>query len=160
MIGEKTIQLIDEALIEDLKTELRQQGHYLTGELENSIVQKKVKSGDGIAEEIYAEDYIDPLSEGIPASQYVADIPGLTRYAELRFGAVGQRATAIAYAIAAKHKREGMPTHNSYQFSKNGRRTESIEEVFDRNPDLDPAVEEGLDKEITELFNFPDLTIF
>lgn len=156
MIGDQTIHLIDEALIEDLKAELRNQGHYLTGDLEASINAKKITDG----EEIYAEDYIDPLNEGIAPQNYRADIPGLTRYAELRFGVSGSEAVRIAHAIAKKHQIEGMPTAASYSFSNNGRRTKAITETFENNPDIDPAVEEGLSKEIDDLFNYPDLTVF
>lgn len=156
MLGESTIHQIDQALIEDLKTELREQGHYLTGDLEASINAKKINDG----EEIYAEDYIDPLNEGIAPQNYRGDIAGLTRYAELRFGATGKEAVRIANAIAKKHAIEGMPTAASYAFSANGRRTKAITETFENNPDIDPAVEEGLSKEIDDLFAYPDLTVF
>ena len=59
-------------------------------------------------------------------SKYIA---ALTRYAKLRMGASSQKeATSIAFAIARKQKKEGMPTGASKRFSQTGLRTDFIDQ--------------------------------
>ena len=64
---------------------------------------------------------------GAATSQY---IEGLKTYAKLRFRASDEDALGIAFAIAKKHKKEGMPTSGSYDFSTTGKRTRYIEETI------------------------------
>ena len=42
---------------------------------------------------------------------------------------------AAAFATAAKHKKEGMPTRNSFKFSRTGKRTEFINEMLKKHED-------------------------
>jgi hypothetical protein len=44
-----------------------------------------------------------------------------------------KEAKSIAFAIASKHKKEGMPTKTSARFSKTGKRTGFIEQALDKN---------------------------
>lgn len=163
MIGKKTIDKETLRLQDELKEELRAQGHYLTGALERSIDSKFVDQGDTIAREIVANDYAETLNTGIPSSKININdagyIAGLTRYAEQRFGYFGEQAKTVAFQIAAKHKKEGMPTKNSYQYSENNRRTHAIDVSVENNLETDRLMESGLSQEIDEVFNFPDLTI-
>ena len=55
------------------------------------------------------------------------------RYAKLRFGASDKESKSIAFAIASKHKKEGMPTIKSQKHSKTGKRTGFIETALDAN---------------------------
>lgn len=153
MLGEKTLSQADALFMEQLKQELRDQGHFLTGELEDSIAAAISISGSGLSADVSALDYINPLDTGVPASKIDLNnggyIAGLIRYAELRFGASGPEAERIAYAIAAKHKLEGMPTKASYQYSDNGRRTQAIEQADDQSAkSIDQEIENGISSEL------------
>ena len=60
-------------------------------------------------------------------------IDGLIEYAKKRMGASDKEAKSIAFAIASKHKKEGMPTRASARFSSTGRRTGFIEIALEKN---------------------------
>lgn len=169
MLGLKTIQQVDKKLKADLKTELSAQGHHLTGALEESIASNINESTD-VTLEVKAKSYIDPLNSGVPAANIPYDplistgaktskyIQGLKQFAKLRFGLDDKEALNTAFAIANKHKQEGMPTKGSYAFSNTGKRTEVIEETYHRQ-DYDNIIEVGLSDEIDDKLGFSDLTI-
>jgi hypothetical protein len=46
-----------------------------------------------------------------------------------------KKSLGIAFAIAATHKKEGMPSKGSYAFSSTGKRLAWIEEAFKNNED-------------------------
>lgn len=165
MIGTKTIQTLDKNLERDLKQELRDQGHYLTGFLERSMKPKFQETNSGIVLDVEAEDYINDLETGVPASKINVSagyIQELAKYAQLRFGVSGNLATKIGYAIAKKHKREGNPTAASYQFSSTGERKHAIEISYNSHEQLyDRQIEAGLSQEIDGLIDKTfDTTIF
>jgi len=122
------------------KSELKAQGHRLTGNLERSLQYEVEKKLNTITGKIYIAEYgviLDkgvkpsriPYSKGSGAktSEYIA---GLTRFFELR-GLDFKEAKGAAFATAYKQKiaREGMPTRNSYTFSSNGRRLDWSRQV-------------------------------
>lgn len=165
MIGNKTIQTLDKNLERDLQKELRDQGHYLTGRLERSMKPVIAEKGDSVMLEVEAEDYIDDLEEGVPASHITADaqyIAAMAEYAKLRFGASGKQAIKIGVAIAKKHEREGNPTAASYEFSSTGERKHAIEISYGDHEDLyDRQIEAGLSQEIDSFIDKTfDTTIF
>lgn len=163
MIGKQTISKVSKTLEEGLAKELRDQGHYLTGELERSITSRENSTANGEDLEISALDYIDDLDQGKrPEHIDESDIAGLTRYAQLRFGYSGDQAVKAAVAIARKHRREGMPTKNSYVYSSTGERKFVIEETYDRNIGLfDQQIEDGLSNELDSFIDKTlDQTIF
>lgn len=144
MLGSTTIRKIEQQLRADLIDELSQQGHYLTGALEASI-QSIIEEGKTIALEMSASRYIDPLNTGVPPENIPYDssrksgaktskyIQALKNYSMLRFGVDEKEALTIAFKIAKKHEKEGMPTQGSYAFSKNSRRTTAIESTYNEN---------------------------
>lgn len=150
MIGKQTISKVATTLEQGLAKELRDQGHYLTGALENSITSRNTTTGDAEVLETSALDYIDDLDQGKrPEHIDESDIAGLTRYAELRFGYSGNKAIKTAIAIARKHRKEGMPTKNSYQYSITGERKFVIEETYEHNESiLNQQIDDGLSKEL------------
>lgn len=166
-IGDKTIQVVEDKLKDAYADELRQQGHYLTGALEQSIGAEKEETGDGIAIEITANDYADPVNDGVPAHKIPYDssqttgakhskyIEGLKNYAKLRFGLNNEEdALSAAFAIAKKHEKEGMPTQGSYAYSTNGKRTEAIERAYNTNEKhIDRAIDDGIDAELDDLLD-------
>lgn len=152
MIGDTTIKRIDIELQNDLKKELRAQGHYLTGALERSIVSTQTSSGDKSVIEMDALDYADDLFEGVPPEHIdQSDITGLTKYAEKRFGLSGKAAIKAAIAIARKHAKEGMPTKNSYRYSSTGERLFANVEAYNKHEsEFDQLLETGVSQELDQ----------
>jgi hypothetical protein len=156
MIGDTTIKRIDISLQDDLKKELRDQGHYLTGALERSIRSRQTSSGGKVVSEIEALDYAADLFEGVPAEHIDPYDPqylkGLTEYAKKRFP--GQPAFKIAVAIALKHSKEGNPTQASYEFSKTGERLFANVEAYNKNEsEYAQFLEEGVSKELDQFID-------
>lgn len=169
MIGKQTILAIDKKIKVDLRKEIVDQGHHLTGALEDSI-KSNVNLSNDITLDVQANDYIDPLNTGVPASRIPYNstqsrggtskyIQGLIRYAQLRMGKEGKEAVSIAFAIAKTQEKTGMPTPGSYAYSNTGKRKSVLPETFEKN-DYDKQIENGLSEEIDSAFNFPDLTVF
>lgn len=131
-------------LQEDLRKELKAQGHYLTGKLNDSI-EYNIEVLPGIVRaEMEIEDYGIAMEFGVPASRipYTPGgggtskyIQGLIRFWNLR-GVTGKEGIRAAFATARKHKREGMPTRSSYAFSTTGARTGFASTVIERDLDL------------------------
>lgn len=153
MIGNKTITLIGQEYQKDLKVELREQGHYLTGQLERSMRQKQTTSGSSEVLEVEALDYIEDLVEGVPANHIDVNdqgyINGLAGYVTKRMGYVGKKALQVAYAIAKKHAREGMPTRSSFQYSSTGQRTFADSEAYNKHEGIySEQFEDGVSNEL------------
>lgn len=130
----------------DLRKELKAQGHYLTGRLHDSIEYEISAEGDVVRAVMECEDYGLAMEFGVPkeripytpgsgsggTSQY---IQGLIRFWNLR-GVTGREGVRAAFATAAKHKREGMPTRSSFAFSTTGERTGFASTVLERDLEL------------------------
>ena len=135
----EVLKELGEKIIEVLIKEFEQQGHSLNGALEESLEAKPYDRGVEIWGNHYGK-YVDegvtadriPYSRGSGAgkSKY---IKGLTDYVLSRMGIGGAEGLAIAFAIANKHKQEGMPTTDSYKYSKTGRRTGFIDDALMKN---------------------------
>jgi hypothetical protein len=144
----------NKSIIEDIRTELRLQGHFLTGALEASIHDQEIHENGGVTLTASALGYLEDLETGIAASQIELSssrLAEMTKYVELRMGYHGKKAASVAYAIIKKQQKEGMPTHGSYAFSKTGFRTEVMEQTFDKNQPkyidkIDTAAFGSLDK--------------
>lgn len=81
-----------------------------------------------------------------------AYIQGLIKYVLNRMGIGGAQGVSIAFAIANKHKKEGMPTDNSKKYSKTGKRTEFIEEAFKKGEkEIDEIVEGELSNYVVSI---------
>lgn len=148
-IAQEIIQLIGDEWIK--------QGHDLTGafvqglsyEIVDNIIYIYDTTNSGYGKILNAGVSADriPFSPGSGAktSKY---IQGLVRYAKLRMGANDKDALSIAFAIAHKHKKEGMPTEDSARFSKTGKRTQFVE---DATTEVDKIVEKYMDQFVNEL---------
>ncbi len=136
--------------------EFKAQGHTLTGAFEQQVEFKvvdtisatfnadnSVTTKRGLRIDFLMPYYGRFVDTGVPASRIPFTdrksgqgkggtskyIEALIRYAKLRMGASSQKeATQIAFAIARKHKKEGMPTKASSRFSQTGLRTDFIDE--------------------------------
>jgi hypothetical protein len=137
LLGKQIGDIVKEAV----KIEFVRQGHKLTGGLINSIDYRVNAMTTGANIEFLLYDYgmiqnFGVKAERIPfnpgsgakSSKY---IDGLKLYARLRFGVDEKQAQSIAFAIAYKHKKEGMPTKASARFSSTGKRTGAIEAALD-----------------------------
>ena len=155
---EDTLDKIFEVVKVQWAKEIRIQGHSLTGSLERSLEAKYIKVLKGFIIDFLANDYgniLDagtkpnriPFNEGSGAtkSKY---IDGLTDFAKKRFGLNDKEAQSAAFAIAKTQKKEGMPTKNSFRFSKNGKRTGLIDDTLEN---ATPAIEKIIEDSI---FNF------
>lgn len=130
------------------RDELKQQGHYNTGKLSDSIEYQIELVATSIIATMFIEDYGFPIDTGVGAANIPYQrgsgaksskyIDGLVSYFKSKgLGEIeGKRA---AFATANKHKKEGMPTRSSFAYSNNGRRTgfnqatiaEHSETIFD-----------------------------
>ena len=126
------------------KEQNRVQGHRMTGKLEKSTEGKVVAIPDGLVLDIVREKYGEIIDRGVnrrripfspgsgaKTSKY---IEGLIRFVRLRGlrPKPGQTQKDIAFAIAHKHKKVGLPTPGSRRFSQTGRRTGALNEVYDK----------------------------
>lgn len=127
-------------IAEDIKSELRLQGHVNTGELIKSVQSGVINKTDGADLEIEMNDYHVFVEHGVKAGRIPfggrskAGRGGVSKYIQglinyfISKGKSKEEAKRAAFATAHKHKDEGMPTKNSYKYSKNGRRLEFINE--------------------------------
>lgn len=128
----KVVAEILQDLIAEFQDELRQQGHVLTGKLVNSMSFRVDEFSSQIIGVIEFEDYGRFVDTGVSASRIpfsgrtgrggTSDyIQGLIKFFQLK-GLSDREAKGAAFATAAVHKREGMPTNASRRFSTNGDR--------------------------------------
>jgi hypothetical protein len=145
----------------ELRSSWEAQGHNMTGAIIDKLEWVAKEQADNLRIELYARKYGAIIDRGTPASRIPYSgkgipgraktslyIEGLRRYAEKRMGATGKEALGIAFAIANVQKKEGMPTRNSYGFSKTGERLNWATNVID---DSDIIVTE-LNRIFTKIF--------
>jgi len=123
--------------------EWRLQGHELTGSAVKQMETMVRMEINTLIIEGFVPNYMAINNQGVtaaripytpnsgrPPSKYIS---GLIDYVKRRMGKSDKEAKGIAFAIASKHKREGMPTKTSARFSKTGKRTGFIEQALDKN---------------------------
>jgi hypothetical protein len=129
--------------IEVIAMEWRAQGHELSG---SAVKQMETVIREEIATiviEGYVPDYMAINNSGVtaaripytpnsgrPPSKYIS---GLIDYVKRRMGKSDKEAKSIAFAIASKHKKEGMPTKASSRYSSTGKRTGFIEQALEKS---------------------------
>lgn len=126
---------ISKQIIKEIAEEWNAQGHDLNGKFRKGMRHRITQDGDITKIEIIDttdSSYGKILDDGVAASQIKfpfapARIKGLTLYAKLRMGASDKDAVSIAYAIATKHAKEGMPLPGTRIYSKTGERTKFVE---------------------------------
>lgn len=149
----------NQAIIDDIKKELRLQGHYLTGALEASLNAREIAEDGSVILTASALRYLEDLEEGIPASEIGMDtksINEMTKYVNLRMGYTGKYAIKVALAILRKQQKEGNPTQASYEYSKTGERTDAVKETFRQNQPryvdlIDKPAIGGLDNDFNKI---------
>ena len=153
----KPLILQSETTVQD---EFVKQGHNNTGRAVNSIQGNPTPNGFNIE----GNDYINILNEGVSAgnipysgnggggtSKY---IQGLIEYVLQRGIATGRaEATRVAFAIANKQRKEGMPTNASRRFSQTGKRTGFLDVAADKiSNDVEEYLQDEAEKEINRFW--------
>lgn len=151
------MSVFDDIATESLKLiadEWTAQGHDLSGKFRSALTYTIRQESDATYIDLIdgTSGYGAILNKGVTADRIPFSpgsgrktskyIQGLTRYAMARMGASEKDAVSIAFAIAYKHKEEGMPTNASKRFSKTGERTRFVE-----------AVEKKINEVVTERIN-------
>lgn len=115
---------------EILRKESFEQGHYLTGALEDSFKTEVSKKSNEDVMEGFAVYYTQFVNDGVPASSVSwKQLPFLINYFRQR-GLGEKEAKSAAAATIKVWMKEGMPTQASKRFSKTGSRTAMIESAF------------------------------
>jgi hypothetical protein len=133
---------IAQMAIDAVANEWKAQGHNLTGSAIKNMETVIKMETDKIIIEGLVPDYMAINNKGVLAtkipyypgsgnktSKYIS---GLIEYVKKRMGKSDKEAKGIAFAIASKHKKEGMPTIGSKRFSQTGKRTGFIEHALDK----------------------------
>ena len=140
------------------------QGHKLTGGLINSIEYQVRAQVTAASIDFYMYDYGVILDKGVSAANIPYQrgsgagsskyIDGLKQYARLRMGAATEKeAERIAFAIANKHKQQGMPTKASFVYSSTGKRTGAIDAALeDATPEVTRLINMAMEEYINTFF--------
>jgi len=148
-VQQQAIKEVFEVLIrlkEDIRQELTEQGHVLTGSLINNIELKVKTISDGILGEIYMLDYWEDLETGVKPE----DLPSNHQDRLLDyFTARGVDDPDMAALNTLRvHFKTGIPTAGSYEYTNNGRRTGFLSHVVEERRE-----------DITELLSQSDLIV-
>jgi hypothetical protein len=149
-LGEDIGRVVSEAV----KKAFIMQGRRLTGALVNSIDYNVKATVNSSYIEFTLLDYGMILNYGVPANRIPFSpgsgaksskyIDGLKAYAKLRFSVNDKEAERIAFAIAYKHKKRGMPLDG-----KTGAVEEGIKESSD---EVQALISDALENLISLLF--------
>lgn len=142
---------------EIIRKESTDQGHYLTGAMEDSFDSTQTTKGKAAVMEGFAVYYTKFVNEGLPPeSASFKQFPFLVEYFKKR-GLGGQDdrdAKAAAAATIKKWMKEGMPTQSSKRFSKTGSRTNMIENAIIGNENkIDDYMTDSFDFLVDELYS-------
>lgn len=152
------VQQIANLALQAVAIEWKAQGHNLTGNAIQQLETRIVAGGDIIIQG-YVVDYMANINTGVTAanipyspgsgarsSKYIA---GFIDYVKRRMGKSDREAKSIAFAIASRHKKEGMPSKASARFSSTRKRTGFIEAALDGvEPKLAALIEQGIEESI------------
>lgn len=134
---------IGKLAVSALKYFIKLQGHQYTGTLAESIGFDVNITEEGMTISFYSEKYGIYVNKGVTAaripfggrtgrggtSKYIQALIG---YAKGKLGIGNDKEAArVAFKIAYAHKKGGMPTEKSRVFSKNGQRTNFIQNALD-----------------------------
>lgn len=132
-----------------IRKEHTAQGHYLTGQSENSLdADIHGNEMDGLM--VY---YARFVNEGVPAaSASYKQVPFLIKYF-LQRGLGAKEAKAAAFATVTVWKKEGMSTQASKRFSQTGARQNFVEAAFaGHNAEIDEYFGNSFDHAVEETY--------
>jgi hypothetical protein len=150
---EQTLNKVGRFFLDALRAELINQGHEVTGRLIRELRYKIEKSANEVTLNIYMDKYGIYVNNGVlgakipynrgsgaKKSMYIDALIGWIEQKGLESG--DRDIKNFAFAIANKHKKEGMPTGSSSRFSRNGRRTGFIDSVIrENNQEVETLIE-------------------
>jgi hypothetical protein len=127
------LKVVSARSIKKFQANIDAQGHNLTGRLKGSFETVTTSTNSGIKADIMVEGYGQFVDQGVKAARIPYSgrsgrggkskyIEGLERVLYQTRPGFATEALRAAFATAAKHRREGMPTRASYRFSRNGKR--------------------------------------
>lgn len=148
------------------------QGHTLTSKLERSVSYVLYSQGNTVGFRMSSAEYGIYVNKGVKRSRIPygggrrrrrggtgsgrssAYIEGLKKFVRLRRMATTEKqVTSIAFAIAAKHKQEGMPTRASARFSSTGKRKGWVDiPLKEKKQDIDKMVSLAGEQQLREQF--------
>ncbi len=148
---------LGDMIVDALIDEFVQQGHSNTGEFVKSIVREVEGFADGLALNISFAKYGIYQDKGVSASKIpftMGSGAGQSKYIDALTTWVLQRgivtsqkqAKSMAFAIAKKHKKEGMPTKGAFAYSLNGRRTGFFTDTMS-------SLESEIEETLTDIFS-------
>lgn len=148
------LQKCDDIIVNELKSELKEQGHHNTGNLESKIEGKITTNGNDGTLIGTAPYYALILHHGYgPEKATWKSFPALVEYFESK-GKSEDEAKGFAAATIQSWKSGGMPTPGSYAYSQNGRRLNVVDVVNKATTALvNRTMSEGLDDIINLKFN-------
>lgn len=137
-----------------IKKESTDQGHYLTGAMEDSLSHRVKKQGRAYTMEGFGVHYAQYVNEGVPAeSASMKQFPFIKRYFQQR-GLGEKEAGAAAAATIRKWMKEGMSTQASKRFSSTGARQHFVESAIVGNESkIDEYMSNSFDFSIDETFH-------
>ncbi len=164
----KLLDNLEAILRKELLKSWRDQGHYIDGSIVDTADFVIKETVNKLSFLVYMFPYGGYIESGVSAANVPFSgthrgsgggrkskyIQALIRYAKKRMSLPDAKAKSVAFAIAHKQKKEGMPTRGSYKYSKTGERTGWIDATFKGNKTLiEKAMFELADKMITVEFD-------
>lgn len=139
------------AVTDELKKELQGQGHVLTGTLLKTMTNVITSTPDTTEGAIVMQDYYQVVNTGISANRIPYNrgsgkksskyIDSLIRFWKIKKGLSDKEAKSAAFALANKHKKEGMFTANSKKFASLKRRFGFFNRTIDNNATINKLPE-------------------
>jgi len=141
-----------------VKSELRDQGHRLTGGLIEGIEVVVSEDGNTVTGKLVGPDYAVYVDAGVRPERVRYPVRIMIEYFQKR-GLPLKEATRAGWATRAIHKREGIPTKASFRFSKNGRRTGFVKAgieatILQMRTIFAETIDSEIELEVTQIFNF------
>lgn len=140
MTTTETLDFIGKDFIEQIQKELRAQGHYFSGRLEESI-RVRVKLAQPIEMTFFGKDYLEGLNEGIEPQNIENFDKNSKDYRDLLTWIIAhglgtiKTADSIAFLIWRKWKKEGKPLPSAKIYSSTGENKNAVSIAWDKNED-------------------------
>jgi hypothetical protein len=128
------LEKLQQVLSESLLSEWEAQGHSMTGKVVKDIKYETKQTADTLELSGFMYPYANYQAHGAKWPNKRPPIEPLQRFVKLRMGITDEKKSkSIAFAIATKLKKEGLPSSGGMRFSKTGKRDKFIEEAFKKN---------------------------
>jgi hypothetical protein len=126
--SDRLLQNLADVLVQEMRAQIRAAGHVMTGALLESVESVILRGITGATISILLNSYGIALDQGVPPERIPYTPPsgrggtslyiqGLQRFAQLKLGVTDMRESLrVAFAIAAKHKKVGMPVTGPTEF--------------------------------------------